>query len=180
MVAVAALALACGPPAKVAKGPARPITEWAGDDADLFDDGIDVGSIPPAGGTEQVDDVNDLKITARIYAADGVVTAKVIGVSSEPVGDRNRYRLELAVEGEALAGARIESPFTLKVEQGSPAYGAIRSQDAQLIGRKFTVYYKSYAIEDSEGLTHFHLSANSAHVVGLVNAATTKKKVEGH
>src|SRR4051812_46061599 len=105
-VAVTSGTLACGPGTTSAKGPARPASAWAGEDADLFDDGIDIGAISATGGTggTTADDSNDVKITSRVYQADGVVLVKVIGVSSEPVGEKNRYRLELAIEGEALAG----------------------------------------------------------------------------
>ena len=145
-------AVGCGPSLKAPKGPTRPESAWAGEDAALFDDGIDIGAISAMGGTgsNQGDDGNDLKITSRVYNGDGVVLAKVIGVSSEPVGEKNRYRLELLVQGEALAGAKIDSPFTLKIEPTSPAFGSVRSQDAQLIGKKFVVFFKRYASEDGD------------------------------
>jgi hypothetical protein len=175
-------AVACGPSSKVAKGPTRPESAWSGEDAELFDDGIDIGAISAMGGAGGTtpDESNDIKITSRVYQGDGVVLAKIIGVSSEPVGEKNRYRLELLVEGEALAGAKIDSPFTLKVEPTSPAFGSVRSQDAQLIGKKFVVFFKRYAAEDGdEPITHFHLSPGNEHVIGQVKAVATKKHVEG-
>ncbi|MEO7095416.1 MAG: hypothetical protein ABI175_19325 [Polyangiales bacterium] len=182
LVGVVCAALACGPGAKVAKGPTRPESAWSGEDADLFDDGIDIGAVSATGGTGGTtpDDSNDLKITSRVYAGDGVVLAKVIGVSSEPVGEKNRYRLEFLVEGEALAGAKTESPFNLKIEPTSPAFGSVRSQDAQLIGKKFVVFFKRYASEDGdEPVTHFHLSPGNEHILSQVKAVATKKNVEG-
>jgi hypothetical protein len=181
-VAVFSGAAACGPGTKTAKGPTRPESAWTGEDAGLFDDGIDIGAISATGGTGGTtnDDNNDVKITSRVYQSDGVVLAKIIGVSSEPVGEKNRYRLELTIEGEALAGAKIESPFTLKIEPTAPAFGSVRSQDAQLIGKKFVVFFKRYAADDGdEPITHFHLSPGNDHIIGQVKAVTTKKAVEG-
>jgi len=170
---------ACGPSSAGAKGPSRPISAWAGEDATLFDDGIDIGAFAgPGSGSANADD--EAAIPARVYKGDGVVLAKVIGVNSEPVGDKNRYRLELVVEGEPFAGAKPPSPFELKIEPGAPAFGAIRSQEAQLIGKKLVVYFRRYASEEQEeAITHFHLSPDTPRVLSLVKDAATRKKVEG-
>ena len=180
-LALAVVSAACGSGKAVARGPTRPASAWSGQDATLFDDGLDVGALAPPGTTTTAEEDSETAITNRTYAADGVVLAKVIGVSSEPVGDKNRYRLELTIEGDALAGAKPESPFTLKVGAGTPSYGTVRSQDAQLIGKKFVVFYRRYADEEGadEPITHFHLSGNNERVLGVIRAAMTRKKVEG-
>jgi hypothetical protein len=169
----------CGGATTGAKGPSRPISAWAGDEATLFDDGIDIGTFSqPGSGGANADD--EAAIPSRVYKADGTVLAKVIGVNSEPMGDKNRYRLELVVEGNPLSGAMPPSPFELKVEPSSPAFGAIRSQDAQLIGKKLVVYFRLYASEDQdEAITHFHISPNTPRVMSIVQDTATKKKVEG-
>lgn len=168
---------ACGAGNAGAQGPSRPISAWAGDEATLFDDGIDIGtfSTPGSGGSNTDDEA---AISPRVYKADGVVLAKVIGVNNEPVGDKNRFRLELVVDGEPISGAKPPSPFELKIEPTSPAFGAIRSQDAQLIGKKLVIYFRRYA-GDEEAITHFHISPNSPKVMSLVKDAATRKKVEG-
>ena len=179
-VAFGALVLgACGGSSAGSKGPSRPVSAWAGEDATLFDDGIDIGTFAqPGSGTSNADD--EAAIPSRVYKADGTVLAKVIGVNSEPVGDKNRYRLELLIDGDPLSGAMPPSPFELKVEPSSPAFGAIRSQEAQLIGKKLVVYFRRYASEDSdEAITHFHISPNTPKVMGIVKDTATRKKVEG-
>ena len=172
--------VACGPATPTAHGPVRPAAAWTGEDVELFDDGIDVGAVPMPGTSEGKDDGNDARIASRTTKADGVVVGKVIGVSSEPVGEKNRYRLELLVEGEPLAGAKPDSPFTLIVENTAPAFGTVRSQDAQLIGKKFVVFFRRYAAEEGadEPITHYHLSAAIPRIVEQVNNAATRKKVE--
>jgi hypothetical protein len=172
---------ACNGHQATAHGPVRPVSEWTGDEADLFDDGVDVGAFPLPGASEGHDDRNDGKIPNRVDTADGVVIAKVIGVSSEPVGDKNRYRLELVIEGDPLAGAKPDSPFTLKIEPGTPAFGTVRSQEGQLIGKRLVVYFRRYANEEGgdEPITHFHLSPSSERVLGLIRSHATRKKVQG-
>ena len=183
--AISALAIAlaaCGHGGATVAGPTRPASSWAGQDADLFDDGIDVGAIPIGGAAaneKDRDEANDERVPNRVEKADGVVVGKVIGVSSEPVGDHNRFRLELTIEGDPLAGAHPDTPFTLVVESSSPAFGTVRSQDAQLIGKKFVVYFRRYAGEEGgEPITHYHLSPTTDHVLDLIQRANTKRKVE--
>jgi len=179
VVAFALVLGACGASSAGAMGPARPASAWSGSDATLFDDGIDIGAFgTPGSGTANADD--EAAISDRVMQADGVVLAKVIGVNSEPVGDKNRYRLELTVDGEAISGAKPPAPFEIKVEPSSPAFGAIRSQEAQLIGKRLVVYFRRYASEDGdEPITHFHLSPDTPRVMQLVNDAATRKKVQG-
>ena len=180
LVAASALVLgACGGSSAGGKGPSRPAFAWAGEDASLFDDGIDIGTFAqPGSGSANEDD--EAAIPSRVFKADGTVLAKVIGVNSEPVGDKNRYRLELVVDGDALSGATPPAPFELKIEPGSPAFGAIRSQEAQLIGKKLVVYFRRYASDDSdEAITHFHISPNTPKVMGIIHDTATRKKVEG-
>jgi hypothetical protein len=180
VVACSALVLGgCGASTAGNKGPSRPISAWAGEDATLFDDGIDIGTFAqPGSGSANADD--EAAIPSRVYKADGTVLAKVIGVNSEPEGDKNRYRLELAVDGDPLSGANPPVPFEIKVEPSSPAFGAIRSQEAQLIGKKLVVYFRRYASDDSdEAITHFHISPNTPKVMGIVKDTAMRKKVEG-
>ena len=180
LVACTALGLVGGGASNVGgTGPSRPASAWAGEDATLFDDGIDIGTFAqPGSGTSNADD--EAAIPNRVYKSDGTVLAKVIGVNSEPVGDKNRYRLELVVDGNPLSGAMPPSPFELKIEPASPSFGAIRSQETQLIGKKLVVYFRRYAGEEGdEAITHFHISPNTPKVMGIVNDTATRKKVEG-
>jgi len=174
----AVLALACGPSKPVATGPTRPLAQWTGEEAELFDDGIDIGAVPGSTGTSTADD-SEVKAANRTIKGDGVVIAKVVGVSSEPVGEKRRFRLELRVEGKVLAGSAIDSPFTLVVEPSAPSFGTVRGQDTQLIGAKFVVFYRRYAADDGgDPITHFHLSATDKRVLDAIERAKTKKQVE--
>jgi hypothetical protein len=174
---MAVLALACGPSKPVAVGPTRPHAQWTGEEAELFDDGIDIGAVAGSNANASPDD--EVKAANRAIKGDGVVVAKVVGVSSEPVGEKRRFRLELRVEGNALAGAKIDSPFTLVVEPSAPAFGIVRTQDTQLIGARFVVFYRRYAADDGgDPITHFHLSATDKRVLDAIERAKTKKQVE--
>lgn len=182
-LALATVLGACKPVVKGPSLPTRPHSEWTAEEAQLFDDGIDVGAFPVGDAAPSRDEANEDRIPARIDAADGAVVAKIVGVTSEPMGDRKRYRLELVQEGPALSGASAPVPFTLLLEPEAPAYGTIRSQDAKLIGRKVVVFFKRYAPESpemdgAEPITHFHLSPASPPVLDAIKLHKARKQFD--
>lgn len=178
-LALALLIAACGKSNKDPRTPAKPDTAWTGSEALLFDDGIDVGALPVGDVAPSRDESNEAQIPSRIDAAEGVVAAKFIGVSTEPSGDRKRYRLELLAEGEPMAGmAPPDSPFALALEPEAPAYGTIRALDARLIGRKIIVFYRRYSTDDGAAVIHFHLSPPTKAVLQAIELHTTRKAVQ--
>lgn len=176
---VVLLAVACGKTKTDPRAPSKPDTAWTGSEAVLFDDGIDVGALPLGDVPPSRDESDEAQIPSRIDAAEGVVLAKFISVSTEPSGDRKRYRLELVVEGEPYAGvAPPDSPFSLALEPEAPAYGTIRALDARLIGRKIVVFYRRYSTDEGEAVIHFHLSPPTKSVLEAINLHTTRKAVQ--
>lgn len=167
LVAAASLALAACPSTTNARlVDAHPIAEWPGAQATLFDDGIDVGALPAASSVEASrDETNDAMIGARLRDADGVVLGKVIGLSREPVGDRTRFVVELAIEGEPLSGKSPGPSLVLRIGPESPSFGTIRARESDLVGRRLVVYYRLYApaegSESPEAIVHFHLSGTA-------------------
>ena len=176
---LALLLLAC-PKANVdPRAPAKPETAWTGSEAVLFDDGVDVGALPVGDVAPTRDESSEAQIPARIDAAEGVILAKVISVSTEPSGDRKRYRIELQIEGEPYSGmAPPDMPFALALEPEAPAYGTIRALDARLIGRKLIVFYRRYATDDGTAVYHFHLSPPTKAVMEAIQLHTTRKAVQ--
>lgn len=157
--------------------PTSPESAWTGSDAVLFDDGVDVGALPVSDAPPGRDESNEAQIPSRINAAEGVVLAKFISVSTEPSGDRKRYRLELIMEGEPLSGmAPPEMPFSLALEPEAPAYGTIRALDSRLIGRKMVVFYRRYATDEGTAVIHFHLSPPTKAVLEAIQLHTTRKQ----
>lgn len=159
--------------------PTRQEKEWTGAEALLFDDGIDVGALPSGDGPPGRDESNESLIPQRMDAADGVLLAKFIGVHTEPSGDRKRYRLELAPEGEPYVGvAPPDAPFVLALEPEAPAYGTVRAQDARLIGRKMVIFYRRYANDDGQAVIHFHLSPPTKPVLEAIHLHKTRKQFD--
>jgi hypothetical protein len=177
LVASASVSLTACPPATTpANTPTRPIGKWAGPEAVLFDDGIDIGAVPAAKEVEPPrDERNDQMIGARLRDADGVLIAKVKGVSREPVGDGQRFVVDLLVEGEPLLGKAPVGALVLRVGPDSPAFGTVRGREQEIVGRRLVIYYRSYAPppDGEEPVVHFHLSAASA---GLLD--DIKKQIE--
>jgi hypothetical protein len=160
-VVVASLAFAgCPSTAQPKAASAHPVGTWVGAEATLFDDGIDVGAVPISSDVAPPrDEQSDAMIGPRVRKADGVVVAKVIGVSREPVGEKTRFVVELAPEGEPLAGKAPGGSLVLRIGVESPAFGTIRAREQELVGRKLVVYYRRYdGSEGDEGIVHFHLS----------------------
>lgn len=177
LAALVAGAIACSPP-KPASGPTRPQSEWTGEEAQLLDDGVDIGAMPLGDATPGRDETSESLIPQRMDVSDAVVVAKVIAVSSEPVGDKQRYRLELSVV-ELLSGKAPEGNIVLKVEPSSGAFGTVRAIDARLIGRKLVVFFRQYAADDGgEPITHYHLSPATKPVLEGISLHSTKKQFQ--
>ncbi len=180
LVASASLALVACPPATTqANVPTRPISKWTGTEAVLFDDGIDVGAVPAAREVDPPrDEHNDQLIGARLRDADGVVIAKVKGVSREPLGDSSRFVIDLTVEGEPLAGKAPPGAFVLRISPDSPSFGTVRGREQEIVGRRLVVYYRLYAPppESDDAVLHFHLSGVSA---GLLDEIKKQREMLG-
>lgn len=158
--------------------PTRPLSSWVAEEAQLFDDGIDVGAIPPGSGQPERDEANATRIPRRVDTADGIATVKVIGVSSEPLGDRTRYRIELEVDGNPIIGRMPGPRFTITVEPEAPSFATIRANAERIVGRKLVIYLKSYAAaeEGDEPVIHFHLSPASPSVLQGIDTYKTKRQ----
>jgi hypothetical protein len=157
--------------------PTKSEKEWTGGEALLFDDGIDVGALPSGDAAPTRDEPNESLVPQRMDAAEGVLLAKFIGVHTEPSGDRKRYRLELAPEGEPYFGvAPPDAPFAIALEPEAPAYGTIRAVDARLIGRKMVVFYRRYLNDDNQPVIHFHLSPPTKPVLEAIHLHKTRKQ----
>ncbi|MBI2392498.1 MAG: hypothetical protein HYV09_23135 [Deltaproteobacteria bacterium] len=182
LVIAATLAIAaaagCTPSPKGPQGPTRPIASWAGDEAKLLDDGIDVGAVPLGDAAPARDEASEELVPQRIEASDGVVVAKVIAVSAEPLSDkRKRFRVELSVT-ETLAGKAPGATLELEIAPNGPAFGTVRALDARLIGRRLVVFYRRYVSEDGEAITHFHLSPPTKEMLEAVGLHKAKSQFD--
>jgi len=177
LAALVSVGAACTPH-KGPSGPTRPLSEWAGDESQLLDDGVDVGALPLGDAAPGRDEASEALIPQRMDVSDGVVVAKVIAVSAEPVGDKKRFRLELAPV-QTLSGTTPEGTIVLKVEPASPSFGTIRANETRLIGRKLVVFYRQYAADDGgEPIAHFHLSPATKSVLDGISLHSTKKQFQ--
>lgn len=177
LAALVSLGTACTP-AKPAAGPTRPHAEWTGEQAQLLDDGIDVGALPLGDAAPGRDETSEALIPKRMEASDAVAIAKVIAVSTEPVGGKRRFRLELAIV-EPLFRKAPEGNIVLTVEPTAPAYGTVRAGESKLIGRKLVVFFRQYAAEDGgDAITHFHLSPTTKTVLESISTHATKSQFQ--
>ena len=176
---IAAVAASCKETVVDPRVPTRPESAWTAGEALLFDDGIDVGALPLGDVAPTRDEAAESLIPQRIDAAEGVLLAKFIAVSTEPAGDKKRYRLELVPEGDAFHGkAPPDSPFAIKLGPEAPAYGTIRAQDSRLIGRKIVIFFHRYLSDDGEAVIHFHLSPPTKTVLEAIHVHKTRKQFD--
>ena len=169
---------ACSPAAARPAGlVAHPAAEWKGEDQDLFGDSVDVGAFPPPGSAPVRDEASEAKLLPRLNHADGVVLAKFVSVTSEPAGDKERFRLEMVVEGEPLLGkAPPGSPFILVVDPYDGAFGTIRAYSHKLIGQKVVVFYRRFGDDEDTVRNRFHMSAATPELLKFIADFGTKKQ----
>ncbi len=155
----------------------HPAAEWKGEDQELFGDTVDLGTFPPAGSPPIRDEANEAKLLGRLSRADGVVVAKFVSFTSEPAAGKERFRLELVVEGEPLLGkAPPGSPFVLVVDPAAGAFGTIRAHADKLIGRKVVVLYRRFGDDEETARNRFHLSPVTPELVKFISDFATKKQ----
>jgi hypothetical protein len=144
------------------------LPEFTAAEASLFDDTIAL-SVFGAELTE-VKDAENAKLSERTVRADAVVPVKVSTVTSESVGDTERYQLVVTPWAPSLAGAAQADPITLEVSWGSPSFQFVKSADITLVGTRLILFFKRYD-QDGRASVHWRLEADSNEVRKVVEEA---------
>jgi hypothetical protein len=164
------LATGCAPPAATpvdAPSGGEGLPAYAGEDLDLFDDGLDSRAV----GLElesQPDPTKDPRFRARSKAADVVLRARIGTVTGAAGSDSRSYQIIFKTV-ERIGGTHpIGDEFTLHVEKTSPSFGIVKSMEGQLIGKTLVVYVKAFSTPDGQRDLHFHASADEPALVAAV------------
>jgi hypothetical protein len=162
------LLAACGGPD--ANSPSRPLPNYEGHQAELFDDAID----PRAVGLN-LDDTRtpqtDAAVRERTQVGDAVVRAKVQTITQKHDGDAVEYQLGLVVL-EKLGGEHPPTDeFVVRFDKTSPSAGIVRSLDARLGGKTFIVFVKQFKGTDGEPRYYAHFAADTKDVMAAVKDA---------
>jgi hypothetical protein len=143
---------------------------WRSEDAQFFDDGIDLIENPTvlsgAWGDRQKNWTE-----GRIQLADVVAAVEISAVQSEVDVDKNEARRIDAVVSDILYGSLKDRQVSLKSPSASPGFGSILRNEKQLNGR-FILFYRTFEIQGEDGEKalghHFHLSPASSALLEYV------------
>jgi hypothetical protein len=144
------------------------LPEFTAAEASLFDDSIALGVF----GAELTDAEagDDTKLSERTVRADAVVPVKVSTVTSDSVGETERFELEVTPWAASLAGAAQAAPITLQVSQRSPSFPFVKSAGTTLVGAKLILFFRRYD-QDGRASVHWRLEADSNEVRKVVEQA---------
>jgi hypothetical protein len=151
-----ALSASCGGAMEAQKAPTRPLPEYAGRAAELFDDGIEPGAVGYAVGAST--SVGDKLLPERTGASDGVLRARVVTVTSKQE-ERGRSLMIGLHPVETLAGRNgPTADFTLTVSPHAPSAGILHAMEDRLVGLGFVVFVRGFArAGEADGELHFHI-----------------------
>jgi hypothetical protein len=186
-VALAALALATGTILACGGGgipdsrnPDRPLPDYGGHLAELFDDGIEPTAMGYPSDTTAGQPNGDTRLRERTQVGDAVVRAKVTTVTSKNEDRGRSWQLGLHTV-ERLAGTGfLEKDFLLAVDPTDAASGILKGFEARLIGQSFVVFVREFRRPKSPGDSdlHFHLAADSPDEIKAVKDAVLLDKVK--
>lgn len=142
-------------------------------DAQLFDDRIEANALGYEGSASAGSD--DQLLPDRTAAADGVVRARVVTVTSKVEDSGKSLQIGLRTL-EILAGSRAPGgDFTLVVPAASPSAGLLGAMEGRLVGLTFVVFVRGFSAADTgetNGELHFHLARDDKDEQNKVRAAT--------
>jgi hypothetical protein len=174
--------LGCGGEGASAARPVGPPPPAYGErDAVLFDDGVEANAL----GIEISDttDKDARLINDRVGAADGVVRARVITVTSKAEDTGTGLLLSFRAL-ETLAGHRApKGDFTLYEASTGSGAGLLKSASSRLVGLTFIAFVRAFASREAsarepgengegEAVLHFHLAKDTQDEQDRVRAAS--------
>jgi hypothetical protein len=153
---------ACGN-GKDADSPGRPVTPYAGRQADLFDDTIEpaaVGLDFDKGYAPRVDKT----LRERAQVGDAVLRVRVATVTAKKDGPDATYQLGLHTV-EKLAGKNAPpGDFTVQINKASESHGIMKNFESRLVGYAFVAFVREFSAAGGEREVHFHLAPDTKEV----------------
>lgn len=146
---------------------ARPVTAYAGRQADLFDDTIEpaaVGLDFDKGYAPRVDKT----LRERTQTGDAVLRVRVQTVTAKKDGPEANYQLGLHTV-EKLAGKNPPPvDFTIDIGKQSESIGILKNFESRLVGYAFVAFVREFSRPDGERELHFHLAPDTKEVKAAV------------
>ena len=165
----AVMAAGCGD-GKDANDPSRPVSSYAGRQADLFDDSIDpaaVGLDFDKGYAPKLDKT----LRERAQVGDAVVRVRVATVTAKTDGPEAIYQLGMHTV-EKIAGKNPPpADFTLTIDKSSEAHGILKNFESRLVGYAFVAFVREFSHPGGDRELHFHLAPDTKEVKMAVSDA---------
>jgi len=162
LVIAGAASSACGN-GKDADAPGRPVTPYAGRQADLFDDTIEAAAVGldfDKGYAPRVDKT----LRERAQTGDAVLRVRVSTVTAKKDGPDATYQLGLHTV-EKLAGKNAPPlDFTVQINKASESHGIMKNFESRLVGYAFVAFVREFSTTAGEREVHFHLAPDTKEV----------------
>jgi hypothetical protein len=171
--AVAAVLAATGCGGEIGPPPAtaRALPPYTPNDARLFDDGVEARALGYSLGDTGSKDAKLLP--ERVGAADGVVRARVVTITSKTEDSGEGLQLSLRAL-ETITGRQPPvGEFVVYAPARSSAVGLLKAIEGRLVGSTFVVFVRGFAAEGSDdGALHFHLAPDDQDEQDRIRAAS--------
>ena len=169
LVLAAVVAVGCGD-GSGANDPSRPVANYQGRQADLFDDSIDpaaVGLDFDKGYAPKLDKT----LRERSQVGDAVVRVRVATVTAKTDGPEAVYQLGMHTV-EKIAGKNPPpTDFTLTITKQSEAHGILKNFESRLVGYAFVAFVREFSHPGGDREIHFHLAPDTKEVKSAVSDA---------
>ncbi len=148
---------------------ARPLPDYAGATAELFDDSVEPSAIG-LDFDQSFDARKDPAFRRRLREADGVLRVRIATVSSR-TGSEDEPSFTFRVEPlEKLHGQHApEGPFDVMISPKSSTLGVFKHLEHKLVGATFVAFTKDYRPPGGAAETHVHLAPDSPAVKKAVS-----------
>ncbi|MFW5921418.1 MAG: hypothetical protein ACOCUS_06215 [Polyangiales bacterium] len=134
----------------------RQVTEFTEQDAELFEDGVDLIADPEQlEGRWRKEWSRELDLRVRRAEFVGLVTVHTLRTDIDPER-RSTYRLLVEVDKELLGEAPDE--LTLTVHEGQGGFGTIHGNDRRILNQPFVAFLKWYRTDEGGIAPHWHLA----------------------
>ena len=148
------IAQSCGPAVRPASEEVVVLPSYTPAESALFDDQFDEAVFGRVGWSP------DHKLRDRVRLADTVAVAKVVTSSEQATGaSAASVVVELATQGQVLAGAPANETVRLNLAPSSPSYHLFRGQRPKLLGKDVVLFYRRY-LQGGEERVHFRAEPN--------------------
>jgi len=152
------------------EGAGRPLPAYAGRAPELFDDTIEPAAVGIAL-EPGPDPRSDRRLRERTQVGDATLRVRVTTITAKAEDSGTGYVIGLRTI-EKLAG-QFPPPETFEIAVGrsSPSAGILKGLQAQIVGKTFVGFLRTFVRPDGDQEMHFHLAPDAKEEVGAVRDA---------